>query len=96
MDDPVVDDICEQLPANVTHMSQIRYTVQMPSIILYIIISPVRISDIVITPKKDTYADDWHHPKRMSNLVAQSALGEIGWQKIMRYGQRNVSENAMQ
>ncbi len=32
-------------------------------------------SDIAIPPKENLYADDAHNPKRMSNLVAYSALG---------------------
>lgn len=53
-------------------------------------------ADIVIPPKDNIFADEVHHPKRMSNLVAFFALGDIGWQKQRQYGRRNVSETAMQ
>lgn len=52
-------------------------------------------SDIVIAPKENLYADDAHHPKRMSNLVAYFALDPMCWQNTKQYGKRNVSENAM-
>ena len=52
-------------------------------------------SELAIPPKENLYADDAHNPKRMSNLVAYSALGPMCWQKTKQYGKRNVSENAM-
>ncbi|MFC1502848.1 hypothetical protein ACFL53_00635 [Pseudomonadota bacterium] len=46
--------------------------------------------------KDNTFADEAHHPKRMSNLIGCFALGIIGWQNVRQYGKRNISETAMQ
>ncbi|WP_245905368.1 hypothetical protein [Photobacterium lipolyticum] len=39
-------------------------------------------AEIVIPPKDNTFADEVHHPKRMSNLIGCFALGIIGWQRV--------------
>jgi hypothetical protein len=53
-------------------------------------------AEIAIPPKDNTFADEAHHPKRMSNLIGCFALGIIGWQSVRQYGKRNISETAMQ
>ncbi|MGF1877426.1 hypothetical protein L4D77_19160 [Photobacterium frigidiphilum] len=53
-------------------------------------------AEIVIPPKDNTFADEIHHSKRMSNLIGCFALGIIGWQSVRQYGKRNISETAMQ
>ncbi|MDE1234303.1 transposase [Vibrio aestuarianus] len=53
-------------------------------------------AEIVIPPKDNMFADEAHHPKRMSNLIGCFALGIIGWQSVRQYGKRNISETAMQ
>jgi hypothetical protein len=53
-------------------------------------------ADIIIPPKDNTFADDYHHSKRMSNLIECFAAGIMNWQKCRNYGRRNVSETAMQ
>ncbi|SKC34246.1 hypothetical protein CZ809_03858 [Photobacterium piscicola] len=53
-------------------------------------------TEIVIPPKDNTFADEVHHPKRMSNLIGWFALGIIGWQSVRKYGKRNISETTMQ
>ena len=47
-------------------------------------------------PKDNTFADESHHPKRMTNLISYFALGVTRWQRFKYYGRRNVSETAMQ
>ena len=54
------------------------------------------LADIVIPPKNNTFADESHHPKRMTNLINYCALGVTRWQRYKHYGRRNVSETAMQ
>lgn len=50
---------------------------------------------IIIPPKDNTFADDYHQAKRMSNLIECFACGIMNWQKRRHYGRRNVSETAM-
>ena len=94
MDFQVVEELCEQIDVEIDHISADKmydtddvYTTlsaEFPN------------AEIVIPPKDNLYADDYHQAKRMSNLVAYSALGPMRWQKAKQYGKRNVSENAMQ
>jgi lipopolysaccharide biosynthesis glycosyltransferase len=42
-------------------------------------------AEIVIPPKDNTFADEAHHPKRISNLIGCFALGIIGWQSVRQY-----------
>ncbi len=51
---------------------------------------------IVIPPKDNTFADEGLHPKRLSNLIARTALGPIPWQRRERYGDKNYPELCVQ
>ena len=94
MDFQVVDDLCEHIDVEVDHISADKmydtddvyttFSAEFPN------------AEIVIPPKENLYADEHHLAKRMSTLVAYSALGPMRWQKVKQYGKRNVSENAMQ
>ena len=94
MDDQVVDAICDQFTERVTHVTADK--MYDTNAVFQTIEDHFPDADIVIPPKDNTFADEVHHPKRMSNLVAFFALGDIGWQKQRQYGRRNVSETAMQ
>lgn len=93
MDDSVVNVVCEQLSSHAKHISADK--MYDTNAVYQTLENHSPDAEIAIPLKKDTYADDRHHKKRMSSLIVQSVYGEIGWQKRMRYGQRNVSENAM-
>ncbi len=51
---------------------------------------------IVIPSKDNIFADEGLHPKRLSNLIARTALGPVPWQRRERYGDRNYSELCVQ
>lgn len=93
MDFQVVDELCEQIDVEVEHVSADK--MYDTDDVYETLSSAFPEADIVIPPKDNLYVDDQHHPKRMSNLVAHSALGPMRWQKEKQYGKRNVSENAM-
>lgn len=94
MDFQVVGELCEQNDVEVDHISADK---MYDTDDVYTILSAeYPDAEIVIPPKENLYADDHYQAKRMSNLVAYSALGSMRWQKIKQYGKRNVSENAMQ
>ncbi|MGF1743428.1 IS5 family transposase [Vibrio minamisatsumaniensis] len=93
MDFQVVEELSKQVDVEVDHVSADK--MYDTDDVYDALTSKFPESDIAIPPKGNLYADDAHNPKRMSNLVAYSALGPIRWQKKKQYGKRNVSENAM-
>nr|WP_273992317.1 transposase [Vibrio parahaemolyticus] len=94
MDDQVVDAICDQITKFFNHVTADK--MYDTNLVFQTIEDHFPDADIVTPPKDNTFADEVHHPKRMSNLVAFFALGDIGWQKQRQYGRRNVSESAIQ
>ncbi len=50
----------------------------------------------VSSSKNNTFANEELHPKRLSNLIARTALGPIPWQRRERDGDRNYSELCVQ
>ena len=93
MDFQVVEELCDQVDVEVDHISADK--MYDTDDVYDALTSEFPESDITIPPKENLYADDAYNPKRMSNLVAYSALGPIRWQKKKQYGKRNISENAM-
>ena len=93
MDFQVVEELCEQVDVDVDHVSADK--MYDTDDVYDALTNKFPESDIAIPPKENLYADDAHNSKRMSSLVAYSALGPMGWQKKKQYGKRNVSENAM-
>lgn len=94
MDDQVLDDICKQIITDIEHVTADK--MYDTNAVYSVLDAHFPNADIVIPPKDNTFADAHHHPKRMSNLVAHTALGPMHWQKKKGYGRRNVSETAMQ
>ena len=94
MDDQVVDELCSEITGRVLHITADR--MYDTDDVFEVLETHFPDADIVIPPKDRTFAEDGHHPKRMSNLVAYSALGGAKWQKLKHYGRRNASETAMQ
>ncbi|WP_286293887.1 IS5 family transposase [Vibrio apostichopi] len=93
MDFQVVEELCEQVDVGVDHISADK--MYDTDDVYDALTNKFPESDIAIPPKENLYADDAHNTKRMSSLVAYSALGPMRWQKTKQYGKRNVSENAM-
>jgi transposase len=93
MDYQVVDELCEPIDVEVGHVSADK--MYDTDDVYETLSNAFPEADIIIPPKDNLYANDAHHKKRMSNLVAYSALGPMRWQKEKGYGKRNVSENAM-
>ncbi len=94
MDFQVVDDLCEQIDLEVEHVSADK--MYDTDDVYETLSNAFPEAELIIPAKDNLYADDAHHTKRMSNLVAYSVLGPMRWQKKKQYGKRNVSENAMQ
>lgn len=94
MDDQAVDAIFDQISESVTHVAADK--MYDTNAVFRTIEEHSPEANIVLPPKENTFADEVHHPKRMSSLVSYFALGEITWQKRRQYGRRNVSETAMQ
>ena len=51
---------------------------------------------IIIPPDSDAVYNAKSHPQRNKNLQDIRKFGRIQWQKIQAYGNRNVSELAIQ
>ena len=94
MDFQVVEELCGQVDVEIDHVSADK--MYDTNDVYDVLTSEFPESEIAIPPKENLYADDAHTPKRMSNLLAYSALGPMLWQKKKQYGKRNVSENTMQ
>ena len=94
MDDQVVDALCTQITKPVTHISADK--MYDTDAVFETLDAYFPLADIVILPKDNTFADESHHPKRMTNLISYFALGVTRWQRFKHYGRRNVSETAMQ
>ena len=94
MDDQVVEAICTQITEPVSHITADK--MYDTDAVFQTLDAHFPNADMVIPPKDNTFADECHQPKRMSNLVAYMALGVAKWQKLKHYGWRNVSEMAMQ
>ncbi|WP_233902824.1 IS5 family transposase [Vibrio campbellii] len=94
MDDQVVGDLCQQIIADVKHITADK--MYDTNAVYSTLEECFPNADIVIPPKDNSFADEHHNKKRMQNLVSCTALGVMGWQKKRDYGRRNVSETAMQ
>ena len=94
MDDQVVGALCEQITAAIGHVTADK--MYDTNAVYQALDSHSPNAEIVIPPKDNTFADNRHHSKRMSNLIECSAAGIMNWQKRRHYGRRNVSETAMQ
>lgn len=94
MDDQVVDAICAQITDSVEHITADK--MYNTDAVFQTLDAYFPNADIVIPSKDNSFADDVHHPKRMSSLIAYTALGIARWQRLKHYGRRNVSETAMQ
>lgn len=94
MDDQAVEAICSQITEPVLHITADK--MYDTDAVFQTLETHFPNADIVIPPKDNTFADERHQPKRMSNLVAYMALGVTKWQKLKQYGRRNISEMAMQ
>ncbi|GIU51579.1 hypothetical protein TUM4438_41740 [Shewanella sairae] len=94
MDDQVVGTLCEQITADIGHVTADK--MYDTNAVFQTLDSHSPNAEIIIPPKDYTFADNRHHSKRMSNLIECSAAGIMNWQKRRHYGRRNVSETAMQ
>ena len=94
MDDQIVNAVCEQITAQVEHITADK--MYDTNAVYQTLEKHFPDADIIIPPKDNTFADDYHHSKRMSNLIECFAAGIMNWQKYRHYGRRNVSETAMQ
>jgi len=94
MDDQIVDAICAQITVAVEHISADK--MYDTNAVYQTLEKYFPDAQIIIPPKDNTFADEFHHSKRMSNLIESFALGIMRWQKRRHYGRRNVSETAMQ
>ncbi|WP_239994332.1 transposase [Photobacterium phosphoreum] len=94
MDDQVVDALCTQITEPVTHITADK--MYDTDAVFETLDAYFPLADIVIPPKDNTFADESHHPKRMTNLISYCAQGVTRWQRSKYYGRRNVSETAMQ
>lgn len=75
MDFQVVEELCGQVDVEVNHVSADK--MYDTNDVYETLTSEFPESDIAIPPKENLYAGEAHNPKRMSNLVAYSALGPI-------------------
>ncbi|MGF1878937.1 IS5 family transposase [Photobacterium frigidiphilum] len=94
MDDQVVGTLCQSIIMDIEHVSADK--MYDTNAVYQTLEDHFPDAEIVIPPKDNTFADEVHHPKRMSNLIGCFALGIIGWQSVRQYGKRNISETAMQ
>ena len=94
MDDQVVGALCEQITADVGHVTADK--MYDTNAVYQVLDSHSPNAEIVIPPKDNTFADNRHHSKRRSNLIECAAVGIMNWQKRRHYGRRNVSGTAMQ
>ena len=94
MDDQIVGPLCQSIITDVRHVSADK--MYDTNAVYQTLEAHFPNADIVIPPKDNTFADDDHHPKRMSNLIGCSAIGIIDWQRLRQYGKRNISETAIQ
>ena len=76
MDFQVVEELCEQVDVDVDHVSADK--MYDTDDVYDALTNKFPESDIAIPPKENLYADDAHISKRMSSLVAYSALGPMG------------------
>lgn len=93
MDDQVVGALCQSIISDIEHVSADK--MYDTNAVYQTLEAHFPNAEIVIPPKDNTFADDVHPPKRMSNLIGCFALGIISWQSVRQYGKRNISETAM-
>ncbi len=84
MDFQVVGELCEQINVDVDHVSADK--IYDTDSVYTTLSNEFPEAEIVIPSKDSLYADNHHQAKRMSNLVAYSALGPMRWQKKSSMG----------
>ena len=78
MDDQVVGALCEQITADVGHVTADK--MYDTNAVYQVLDSHSPNAEIVIPPKDNTFADNRHHSKRRSNLIECAAVGIMRWQ----------------
>ena len=93
-DDQVVENLVKQIDNNVDQLTADGAYDKNP--VYENITNKFPNATVVIPPDSDAVYNSKAHPQRNQNLQDIQTFGRMHWQKIQAYGNRNISELAIQ